>query len=72
MYTRPVDPTLEWIEQKFSSRPQVRDANLAAFKAGLHFGETAELFEHPTRSSPRSSTPVATATSPATSRWPTA
>ena len=24
-----------------------RDANLAAFKAGLHFGETAELFEHP-------------------------
>jgi 2-oxoglutarate ferredoxin oxidoreductase subunit alpha len=25
----------------------VRDANLAAFKAGLHFGETAELFEHP-------------------------
>ena len=47
MYTRPVDPTIEWIEQRFSSRPQVRDANLAAFKAGLHFGETAELFEHP-------------------------
>jgi len=47
MYTRPVDPTVEWIEQRFSSRPQVRDANLAAFKAGLHFGETAELFEHP-------------------------
>ena len=47
MYTRPVDPTLEWIDQRFGSRPQVRDANLAAFKAGLHFGETAELFEHP-------------------------
>src|SRR5207302_7217371 len=46
MYTRPVEPTLEWIDQKFSSRPQVRDANLAAFKAGLHFGETAELLEH--------------------------
>ena len=46
MYTRPVDPTIEWIDQKFSSRPQVRDANLAAFKAGLHFGETAELIEH--------------------------
>jgi 2-oxoglutarate ferredoxin oxidoreductase subunit alpha len=46
MYTRPVDPTLDWIEQKFSSRPQVRDANIAAFKAGLHFGETAELLEH--------------------------
>ena len=46
MYTRPIDPTIEWIDEKFSSRPQVRDANLAAFKAGLHFGETAELFEH--------------------------
>ena len=46
MYTRPVDPTVEWIESKFSSRPQVRDANIAAFKAGLHFGETAELLEH--------------------------
>src|SRR5439155_14116971 len=47
MYTRPVDPTVQWIEERFASRPQVRDANLAAFKAGLHFGETAELFDHP-------------------------
>ncbi|HEX5587019.1 MAG TPA: 2-oxoacid:acceptor oxidoreductase subunit alpha [Acidimicrobiia bacterium] len=47
MYTRPVEPTIEWIDQRFAARPQVRDANLAAFKAGLHFGETAELFEHP-------------------------
>jgi 2-oxoglutarate ferredoxin oxidoreductase subunit alpha len=45
MYTRPVQPTLDWIEQRFNSRPQVRDANIAAFKAGLHFGETAELIE---------------------------
>ncbi len=47
MYTRPVEPTLEWIEKRFGSRPLVRDANVAAFKAGLHFGETAELFDHP-------------------------
>ena len=46
MYTRPTEPTIEWIDQRFASRPQVRDANLAAFKAGLHFGETAELLEH--------------------------
>jgi 2-oxoglutarate ferredoxin oxidoreductase subunit alpha len=43
MYTRPVDPTLEWIDQKYGSRQIVVDANVAAFKAGLHFGETAEL-----------------------------
>ena len=44
MYTRPVDPTLEWIDKRYGSRQLVVDANVAAFKAGLHFGETAELF----------------------------
>jgi 2-oxoglutarate ferredoxin oxidoreductase subunit alpha len=47
MYTRPVKPIVEWIEQKYDKKPQVRDANLAAFKAGRNFGETAELFDHP-------------------------
>ncbi|HEX2040307.1 MAG TPA: 2-oxoacid:acceptor oxidoreductase subunit alpha, partial [Acidimicrobiales bacterium] len=44
MYTRPVEPTIEWIEQRFADKPLVRDANLLAFKAGYNFGETAELF----------------------------
>jgi 2-oxoglutarate ferredoxin oxidoreductase subunit alpha len=47
MYTRPGQPTIDWISEKFASRPQVRDANLAAFRAGHAFGETAELFDHP-------------------------
>ncbi len=47
MYTRPVEPTLEWITQKFAKSPVVVDANTAAFKAGHAFGETAELFDHP-------------------------
>jgi len=47
MYTRPVDDTLRWIEAKFAKVPLVRDANVAAFKAGHAFGETAELFDHP-------------------------
>jgi 2-oxoglutarate ferredoxin oxidoreductase subunit alpha len=47
MYTRPTKPIVEWIEQKYAKRTQVRDANLAAFKAGRNFGETAELFDHP-------------------------
>ncbi|HEY6316978.1 MAG TPA: 2-oxoacid:acceptor oxidoreductase subunit alpha [Acidimicrobiia bacterium] len=46
MYTRPIEPTIEWIGEKFASREQVKAANLAAFKAGYHFGETAELFDH--------------------------
>jgi 2-oxoglutarate ferredoxin oxidoreductase subunit alpha len=47
MYTRPVEPTLQWIEQKFAKTPLVAAANIAAFKAGHAFGETAELFDHP-------------------------
>src|SRR5690349_4385450 len=47
MYTRPDQPTIDWITEKFKNREQVRDANLAAFRAGHAFGETAELFDHP-------------------------
>jgi 2-oxoglutarate/2-oxoacid ferredoxin oxidoreductase subunit alpha len=47
MYTRPTKQTIDWIEEKFAAKPMVRDANVAAFKAGYHFGETAELFDHP-------------------------
>jgi 2-oxoglutarate/2-oxoacid ferredoxin oxidoreductase subunit alpha len=44
MFGRPTDVTIRWIERKFGSKPAVRDANIAAFKAGFNFGETAELF----------------------------
>jgi 2-oxoglutarate ferredoxin oxidoreductase subunit alpha len=43
MYGRPTDPTVHWIEKKFEDNQPVRDANLAAFRAGYNFGETAEL-----------------------------
>jgi 2-oxoglutarate ferredoxin oxidoreductase subunit alpha len=43
MYGRPTDPSVAWIEQKFAAKPALRDANLAAFRAGWNFGETAEL-----------------------------
>jgi 2-oxoglutarate ferredoxin oxidoreductase subunit alpha len=43
MYGRPTEPSVEWIEKKFEDKPPVRDANLAAFRAGYNFGETAEL-----------------------------
>ena len=43
MYGRPTRPTISWVEKKFEDKPPVRDANLAAFRAGYNFGETAEL-----------------------------
>ena len=48
MYTRPVEPTVEWIEAALRVAPAgAATPNLAAFKAGYNFGETAELFDHP-------------------------
>jgi 2-oxoglutarate/2-oxoacid ferredoxin oxidoreductase subunit alpha len=43
MYGRPTEPTTVWIDKKFRDNHPVRDANLAAFRAGYNFGETAEL-----------------------------
>jgi 2-oxoglutarate ferredoxin oxidoreductase subunit alpha len=45
MYTRPVDATLQWIDERFAKTPLIAQANALAFKAGYNFGETAELFE---------------------------
>jgi 2-oxoglutarate ferredoxin oxidoreductase subunit alpha len=46
MYTRPSEPTLAWIDEKFAKQPQVAAANRVAFATGHAFGETAELFEN--------------------------
>ena len=44
LYERSMDPTLGWIDQKFSARPIVAEANKRALKAGYAFGETTEAF----------------------------
>jgi 2-oxoglutarate ferredoxin oxidoreductase subunit alpha len=45
MYTRPLEPTLEWIEKKFGGRDTIVAVNKTALHAGHAFGETAELSE---------------------------
>jgi 2-oxoglutarate ferredoxin oxidoreductase subunit alpha len=52
MYSRPPEPTLVWIDQRFGKTPQVAAANAAAFRAGHAFGETAELFGQPVEIAP--------------------
>jgi 2-oxoglutarate ferredoxin oxidoreductase subunit alpha len=44
LYSRPIDPTLKWIQDKFKRTPELVEANSRVLKAGYHFGETAELF----------------------------
>ena len=45
LYDRPTDVTERWIETKFAGKPQVMQANVAAFRAGWAFGETSELID---------------------------
>jgi len=45
MYSRPIEPTLDWVNKRFAVNDMVREANTMAFKAGWNFGETAEIFE---------------------------
>jgi 2-oxoglutarate ferredoxin oxidoreductase subunit alpha len=47
LYGRPVEASLTWLETKFANKPAIREANIAAFKAGYNFGETAELAATP-------------------------
>jgi len=44
LYDRPMEPTLEWIADKFSKNPQIAEANAMALKAGYNFADTTELF----------------------------
>ena len=43
LYSRPEEPTMLWIQEKFKGRDLVIAANEAAYRAGNAFGETAEL-----------------------------
>lgn len=44
MFTRPLEPTIKWIQEKFRKSPELVEANTKVLKAGYAFGETTEIF----------------------------
>ncbi len=44
MYGRPTESTVDFLTRRFAKVPDIRDANITAFKAGWYFGETTEAF----------------------------
>jgi len=44
LYSRPIEPALDWLSQKFASRPEILNANQHVLKKGFHYGETTEDF----------------------------
>lgn len=43
MFDRPREPIHEWLKNKFKSKPDIANANIAALDAGHAYGETAEI-----------------------------
>ena len=42
VYSRDINPTIEWIKEKFAKKPELVKANIATLKSGYHFAETLE------------------------------
>jgi len=44
MFSRPMEPTIEWITKRFAKEPALVEANLRVLRAGYHYGDSTEIF----------------------------
>ncbi|GAA1505766.1 2-oxoacid:acceptor oxidoreductase subunit alpha [Sphaerisporangium rubeum] len=44
LYHRPTEATVKFLRTKFAKKPDIANANVAAFQAGWNYGETTESF----------------------------
>lgn len=44
MFNRPLESTIKFLNNKFSKKPEIANANVKVLKEGYHFGETTEVF----------------------------
>jgi 2-oxoglutarate/2-oxoacid ferredoxin oxidoreductase subunit alpha len=45
VYSRPLEPTMNWLADKFAKKPELVEANQTALKAGYNAGDIQELFQ---------------------------
>ncbi len=45
LFTHPLEPTIEWIKEKFKNRPEIVEANIRALNAGYNYALSTELFQ---------------------------
>lgn len=57
LFDRPIEPTIKWLEAKFGSKPEIRQANELALRAGINYGNTAEMFQVHYRIQPAKTSP---------------
>jgi 2-oxoglutarate ferredoxin oxidoreductase subunit alpha len=46
MFTRPLEPMIDWVASKFGEDTPVGNANILTLKAGYNYGITTEAFHH--------------------------
>jgi 2-oxoglutarate ferredoxin oxidoreductase subunit alpha len=52
LFERPLDPTLEWLDERFPTQPDVYKAGKRTLQAGYHFGESVRLEKGPYKITP--------------------
>jgi len=45
LYSRPLEPTIEWLDKKFAKKPDLAEANKKALRSGYNAGDIQELFQ---------------------------
>jgi len=45
LFSRPLETTSEWLQQKFKNRPEIADANIKVMKAGYNFCDITQVFQ---------------------------
>ncbi len=45
MFNRPLEPTIQWLEQKFGRKPDVAEANIKVLKAGWNYCDITQIFQ---------------------------
>ena len=45
MFSRPLEPTIQWLEKKFAKKPAIVEANIRALKAGYNYADITGIFQ---------------------------
>jgi len=45
LFSRPMEPTVEWLEKRFAAKPELAAANVKVMKAGYNFCDITGLFQ---------------------------
>jgi 2-oxoglutarate/2-oxoacid ferredoxin oxidoreductase subunit alpha len=60
MFSRPIEPTLAWLEEKFAKKPDLVDANQTALRAGYNAGDIHQYFQGRYTVAPQDDMPTGT------------